>query len=192
MLSEMRDTVGLVMLGTGVDPAEATFENASEAFDRIEQARDDGQVRQFTGNDYMDDLASGGFVACIAWSGDVGQLQLDNPNLRFTVPDEGGMLWTDTMVIPRGASNIDNAAVWMDYVYDPENAARIAEYIGFVPPIDGVQEVFAEGDEEQQELAEDPLMFPDDEIEERLHVFAPLDEEEEARFDERFSQIIGA
>jgi spermidine/putrescine transport system substrate-binding protein len=192
MLSEMRDTVGLVMMTTGVQPEDATFENAQPAFEKIEQAKADGQIRQFTGNDYMDDLASGGFVACISWSGDISQLQLDNPNLRFAIPDEGGLLWSDTMVIPAGARNIDNAAVWMNYVYEPENAARLAEYIGFITPVEGVQEILRTGDEEQQALAENPLMFPDDETEDRLKVFAPLDEEEEARFDERFSEIIGA
>lgn len=192
MLSEMRDTVGLVMLSTGEDPADATFDSAQAAFDRIEQAKADGQIRQFTGNDYMDDLASGGFVACIGWSGDIGQLALDNPDLRFAIPEEGGMRWSDSMVIPKGSQNIDNAAVWMDYVYEPENAARIAEYVGFNSPVEGVREIFESGTPDQQALAESPLLFPDDETLSRLHVFATLDEEEEARFDERFSEIIGA
>lgn len=192
MLSEMRDTVGLVMLSTGVDPADATFDNAQEAFERIEKAKADGQIRQFTGNDYMDDLASGGFVACIGWSGDIGQLALDNPDLRFVIPEEGGMRWSDSMVITKGSPNVDNAATWMDYVYDPENAARIAEYVGFNSPVDGVREIFEAGTDEQKALAESPLLFPDEETNARLHVFATLDEETEAQFDERFSSIIGA
>ena len=192
MLSEMRDTVGLVMLSTGVDPAEATFDNAQAAFERIEKAKADGQIRQFTGNDYMDDLASGGFVACIGWSGDIGQLALDNPDLRFVIPEEGGMRWSDSMVITKGSPNVDNAATWMDFVYDPENAARIAEYVGFNSPVDGVREIFEGGTDEQKALAESPLLFPDEETNSRLHVFATLDEETEAQFDERFSSIIGA
>lgn len=192
MLSEMRDTVGLVMLSTGVDPADATFDNAAEAFDRIEQAKVDGQIRQFTGNDYMDDLAGGGFAACIGWSGDISQLALDNPDLRFAIPDEGGMRWSDSMVIPKGAANIDNAAKFMDFVYDPENAARITSYVGFNSPVEGVREVLEAGTDEQKALAESPLVFPDDATNERLHVFATLDEETEAQFDERFAQIIGA
>ena len=73
----------------------------------------------------MDDLATGNFAACIGWSGDISQLALDNPDLRFAIPEEGGMRWFDTMVIPAGAENVANAAVWMNYLYDPENAARI-------------------------------------------------------------------
>ncbi|MEX2553293.1 MAG: spermidine/putrescine ABC transporter substrate-binding protein, partial [Actinomycetota bacterium] len=86
MLTEMRDTLGLVLLGLGKDPATITFDGAAEAFDKIEKAKVDGQIRQFTGNDYMDDLAAGNFVAAVGWSGDISQLALDNPDLRFVIP----------------------------------------------------------------------------------------------------------
>lgn len=191
MLTEMRDTVGLMMLLTGKDPAEATFEDATEAFDLIDQANSSGQIRAFTGNDYMDDLATGNYAACIGWSGDISQLALDNPDLKFAIPEDGGMRWFDTMVIPNGAENVANAAVWMNYLYDPENAARIEAYIGYMPPVKGVQEIFAAGDATQQALAESPLMFPDEATLAQLSVFANLDEEEEAAFDERFAEITG-
>ena len=192
MLTEMRDTLGLVMLAAGEDPGDATVDSAEAAFERIQEAKDNGQIRQFTGNDYMDDLASGGFVACIGWSGDIGQLALDNPDLRFVIPEEGGMRWSDTMVLPNGAENVANAAIWMDYAYEPENAARIAEYVGYNSPVAGVREIFEAGDDFQKSLAESPLLFPDEDTNARLHVFASLDDETEATFDERFSSIVGA
>jgi spermidine/putrescine transport system substrate-binding protein len=192
MLSEMRDTVGLTMLLTGKDPAEATFDDATEAFDMIAEAASSGQVRAFTGNDYMDDLTSGNFAACVGWSGDISQLALDNPDLRFVIPDEGGMQWSDTMVIPNGAENVANAAKWMDYVYDPEHAALITAYVGYNSPVQGVQEVLAAGDDTQKALAESPLLFPDAATLAKLHVFANLDDEAEAAFDERFAEITGA
>jgi spermidine/putrescine transport system substrate-binding protein len=192
MLSEMRDTVGLTMLLTGKDPAEATFDAAAEAFDMIEDAASNGQIRSFTGNDYMDDLTTGNFAACVGWSGDISQLALDNPDLRFVIPDEGGMQWSDTMVIPNGAANVANTATWMNYVYDPENAARITAYVGYNSPVAGVQEVLASGDDAQKALAESPLLFPDAATLAQLHVFANLDDETEAAFDERFAEIIGA
>lgn len=192
MLSEMRDTVGLTMLLTGKDPATATFDDATEAFDRIEEAASSGQIRAFTGNDYMDDLTSGNFVACVGWSGDISQLALDNPDLRFVIPEEGGMQWSDTMVIPNGAEHVANTAQWMNYVYDPENAARITTYVGYNSPVQGVQEVLAAGDDTQKALSESPLLFPDAATLARLHTFANLDDETEAAFDERFAEIIGA
>ena len=192
MLTELRDTVGLTMLSLGADPAEATIDSAAEALDKIEEAANSGQIRQFTGNDYMDDLASGNFAACVGWSGDISQLALENPDVRFVIPEEGGMQWSDTMVIPAGAEHVANAAVWMDYVYDPANAARITEYVGYNSPVAGVQDILAAGTDEQKALADSPLLFPDDDTLGRLHVFASLDEDAEAEFEERFATIIGA
>jgi spermidine/putrescine transport system substrate-binding protein len=191
MLTEMRDTVGLLLLASGIDPADATFDDATGAFDRLQTAKDDGTIRQFTGNDYMDDLASGNFAACIGWSGDISQLALDNPALRFVIPDEGGMQWSDVMAIPVAAPNTAAAATWMNYVYDPENAARITAFVGYNSPVDGVREVL-EANPDTAALAESPLLFPDEATLSRLHVFKTLTEDEEAAFDERFAEIIGA
>ena len=191
MLTEMRDTVGLALLADGKDVTNITFDDAAAAFDRIERAKADGQIRQFTGNDYMDDLAAGNFVACVGWSGDIAQLALDNPDLRFVIPEEGGMRWSDVMIIPTEAPNIGNAARWMDYVYDPVNAARIAAYVGYNSPVEGVQDELRK-DPETAALADSTLMFPDEATLEKVHVFASLDEDEEAQFEERFSAITGA
>lgn len=192
MLTEWRDTVGLTMLLLGADPSAATLESATPALDKIEEAAKSGQVRQFTGNDYMDDLASGNFAACVGWSGDISQLALDNPDVRFVIPEEGGMQWSDTMVVPAGAEHVENAAKWMDYVYDPENAARITEYVGYNSPVAGVREILAAGTDEQKALAESQLLFPDEATLARLHTFASLDEDAESAFEERFATIIGA
>jgi spermidine/putrescine transport system substrate-binding protein len=193
MLTEMRDTVGLTMLLTGNDPSKEglTMDDADAAFEMIDEANSNGQIRAFTGNDYMDDLATGNYAACIGWSGDISQLALDNPDLRFSIPEEGGMRWFDTMVIPAGAENIGNAAVWMDYLYDPENAARIETFIGYIPPVDGVREVLAAGDDTQKALADSVLMFPDQATLDQTLVFANLDEETEKAYDDRFAEITG-
>jgi spermidine/putrescine transport system substrate-binding protein len=189
MLTEMRDTVGVIALGMGIDIESITFEQAEPVFDRIEEAAQSGQIRRFTGNDYGDDLASGNVVAAVAWSGDVVQLQLDNPDLRFLIPEEGATLWSDNMLIPKGAQNYENAHRWMDYFYDPVNAARVAAWVQFIPPVEGVKEELEAID---PELANNPLIIPDDETAARLFVFKRLDEDEEAQFDERFESIIRA
>ncbi|HEX5615319.1 MAG TPA: spermidine/putrescine ABC transporter substrate-binding protein [Acidimicrobiia bacterium] len=185
-LSEMRDSLGLVYQAEGKNLADITFDDAQDALDRIEAAARDGQIRQFTGNDYQDDLVAGNFVACVGWSGDVVQLALDNPNLRFVIPEEGGTLWSDTMVVPKGARNIANAAKWMDYCYDPENAARIAAWVNYISPVDGVREILAT-DPETAALAESELMFPADDV--NVTAFPPLDDEQEQQFDERWATI---
>lgn len=192
MLKELRDTLGLTMLLLGEDPAKATMATADAAFAMVEKAAKDGQIRQFTGNDYQDDLTTGNFAACIGWSGDIAQLALDNPDLRFVIPKEGGMQWSDTMVLPAGAEHVANAAVWMNYVYDPKNAARITESVGYNPPVAGVQEILAAGTDAQKALSKSQLLFPDEATLSRLHVFASLPEKEDLDFENRFGKIIGA
>jgi spermidine/putrescine transport system substrate-binding protein len=160
MLSEMRDTVPLVMKADGVDPADATEDDWMAAIDKIRQASEDGQLRRFTGNEYTNDLAQGNAVASIGWSGDAVQLQDDNPDIEFVMPTEGCMLWSDNMVIPVGAPNPTAAYEWMRYVYEPDNQAQITDYNYYVSPVQGVQEVL---EEEGSEAAESELVFPSEE-----------------------------
>ncbi len=190
MNTEMRDTMGLLMLGLGIDPSTVTsFNDAAPAFERLERAKQDGQIRAFHGNDYFDDLASGNFAACVGWSGDILQLTLDNPSLRFVIPEQGGMRGVDNMVMPRGARNREAAARWMDFVYDPVQAAQITAAVQYISPVKGVQEELAKIDEA---LATHPLLFPDAATSARLNSFADLTEEVEQEFDEAFSRITGA
>ncbi len=197
MLTEMRDTLGLVMLGLGLDPAQATVEDARKATDRIQEAVDSGQIRRFTGNDYGDDLVAGNVWAAFAWSGDVIQLQLDNPDLRFLIPDEGLMLWSDNMLIPKGAKNKANAELFMNYVYEPEVAAKIESWVNFICPVQGAQQAIRDlgaelGDEDLAALADDPLIFPDEATLAVTNVFKDLSEDEERQMNELFEAVIGA
>jgi spermidine/putrescine transport system substrate-binding protein len=190
MLDEMRDTIGLILLGEGIDPSTITsFDQAAPAFEKIERAKVDGQIRQFTGNEYVDDLASGNFAACIGWSGDLFQLETETDAVRFVIPEEGGTRWADVMVVPKGAKNVANAAKWMNFVYDPVQAAQLTLYNYFISPVAGVRDEVAKLD---AELAENPLVFPDEATSSRLRAFANLDEDTEAQFDEAFAKIVGA
>jgi spermidine/putrescine transport system substrate-binding protein len=190
MLTEMRDTMGLLMLGLGIDISTITsFDQAAPAFEQLEAAKDSGQIRRFHGNDYFDDLSNGNFAACIAWSGDVAQLQYDDPRIQFVFPEEGATSWADTMVMPKGAANRDQAAAWMNFVYDPVQAAQIAAWVQYVSPVAGVRE---EIDKIDPELAANPLIFPDAEVLANVYPFASLSEDVEAEFDAAFSRITGA
>lgn len=161
MLTEMRDTVPLVMKADGIDPTDATEEDWLDTIEKIDEAADSGQIRRFTGNDYTKDLANGDAVAVIGWSGDAVQLQADDPDIQFVMPDEGCMLWSDNMVIPVGAPNPTAAYAWMEYIYDPENQAQIADYNYYVTPVAGTKDVLAE---QGSEAAESDLVFPSDEF----------------------------
>lgn len=167
MLKELADSVGLVMLDNGDDPATVTDETFQAAIDKVQAAVDSGQIRRFTGNDYTGPLANGNLAACVAWSGDIVQLLADNPKLKWAIPEPGGMIWTDNMLIPQGGSAA-TASTYMDFVYRPDIAARIAAYINYVPPVKGAKEELAKTD---PETANNQLIFPDDETLAKVNQF---------------------
>jgi spermidine/putrescine transport system substrate-binding protein len=179
------------MQATGADPSNPSFDDAAEAFELLEQAVDDGQIRAFTGNDYQDDLVAGNFVACVSWSGDVAQLALENSDLRFIIPEEGGNVWADTMVMPKGTENVDSVAAWLDFAYDPVNAARITAEVQFVSPVKGVKEELVKLGGDAAALAESTLLFPDEETLSKVKGFGALSEEDEEKFDTEFSRLAG-
>jgi spermidine/putrescine transport system substrate-binding protein len=116
------------MAANGDDPTKVTDASWDRAIKVVKKAVDSGQVRQFTGNDYSGPLAKGDLKAAVAWSGDVVQLQADNKHLHWNLPKEGGGIWTDNMLIPKGG-NVYTASVYMNYVYDPKIAAAIEDYV---------------------------------------------------------------
>ncbi|MDX6626731.1 MAG: spermidine/putrescine transport system substrate-binding protein [Solirubrobacterales bacterium] len=157
LLSEMRDTVPMTLKCMGVDPEKATREQWMAAVAKIKAAAESGQVRRFTGNDYIQDLVSGNVAFVLGWSGDAVQLQKDNPNIEFVMPTQGCMLWATSMEVPIGAPNPAAAEAFMNYVYDPQVQADIAEYVNYVTPVAGVKQILAKRD---PALAKNQLIFP--------------------------------
>ncbi|HEX9968561.1 MAG TPA: spermidine/putrescine ABC transporter substrate-binding protein [Acidimicrobiales bacterium] len=188
LVSEMRETVGLLMLTQGADPSRVTAAAAHGAVDRLEAIVASGQIARFTANEFVDALKADEFAACLAWSGDIVQLQAERPDIRFVIPDEGGIRWFDSMVIPKGAQNVAGAGDWMNFVYDPENAARITVGVQYISPVIGVREALdAMGN---GALADNPILFPDDETRRRLYFWAGLDRAEEDEVQSRFSALV--
>ena len=157
MLTEMRDTVPLVLQSEGIPADEATKEDWLAAIDKLQEARDSGQIRAFTGNEYTEDLTQGNIVAAIGWSGDGTLIGLDSAEWRR--PTDGCDLFFDQAVVPIGAPNTAAALEFLNYVYEPEVAADITEYVQYVTPVDGVQEILAD---RGSKLADDPLIFPEE------------------------------
>jgi spermidine/putrescine transport system ATP-binding protein len=191
MLTEMRDSVGLTMMGMGLDPSVVDEQGALDAVAKIAEATNDGQIRAFTGNEYLRSLESGDFAACVAWSGDVVQLQKNRPDITFVIPAEGGMSWYDTMVIPKGAPNAYAAADFMNFVYDPVQAAQITAYVQYVSPVKGVKEQLIKMGGEAAELANSPILFPSAADAARLKVFADLPAEVDDAITAAFLKVTG-
>jgi spermidine/putrescine transport system substrate-binding protein len=186
-LNNMADTMGLVMLDNGDDPAKVTDESWNRGIDRLQGAVDSGQIRRFTGNDYAQPLTKGDLAAAIAWSGDIYQLLPSNDKLRWQLPDKGGMIWTDNMLIPTDGSS-PTASTYMNFVYDPKIAAQIAAYIAYVPPVKGTQEEMKKID---PELAKSPLAFPSDAALAKTHQFDPAAQNNQT-YIEQWQKVLGA
>jgi spermidine/putrescine transport system substrate-binding protein len=163
--NSMGDTLGLVLLQNGDDPAKVTDASFDRAIATVQKAVDSGQIRRFTGNDYAQPLANGDLAACMAWSGDVAQLIADNPKLHWNVPEQGGIIWTDNMFIPLGGS-VPTACTYMNFAYDPQIAAQIAVGTSYISSVDGVKPFAVKLDPAS---ANNPLIFPDAATLSQLH-----------------------
>jgi len=188
VLTEMRDTMGLIMLDMGKKPEDFTDDDFNAAIAKLGDAVDSGQVRGFTGNDYMQDLASGQIAACLAWSGDVIQLQADDPSIKLVTPESGQMLWSDNLMIPNKAQHKKNAEIVINNYYDPAVAAQVAAWVNYICPIQGAKEEAAKID---PELVNNQLIFPNEATLAKSHVFKALDEATETKYNEAFQQLQG-
>jgi spermidine/putrescine transport system substrate-binding protein len=186
-LTEMPDTMGLMILDGGGDPSKVDKADFDKAIERLQAGVDSGQIRQFTGNDYSGPLAKGDIWAAVAWSGDMVQLTADNPNLKFVIPDAGGMIWTDNMLIPTGG-DVFTASTFMNFVYDPKIAAQIEAYVNYICPVEGAAEEIKAID---ASLADNTLIFPDEATLAKVKIF-DAEAADDAEYKEQFQAVIGA
>jgi spermidine/putrescine transport system substrate-binding protein len=188
LLTEMRDTVGLTLLSLGKDPASFTDDDFNAAMDKLQKAKDSGQLKGFTGNEYGKGLASGDIAACMAWTGDVVQLKADNPSLGYVLPPTGHMIWSDNFVIPNKAKHKKNAEILINYYYDPAVMAEVEDYVNYIPPVVGSKAVLVKQD---PEVANNQLIFPSSETMAKAHVFRGLSATEETKYNKAFQTLVG-
>ena len=201
LFSDMRDMTHLTLLSMDVDPLEATIEQVQAAMDKLRGPAEDGQFRNFYGNEYYDELANGNLALTVAWSGDVSQMKLyDNSDVEFVIPESGGMLWVDNMAIPTGAAHPLDAHLMMNYWYDLASAVPLTEYVGYFSPVSGVAErvledkeaAEAEGDTEWAAALEviAATSTPSEEALANVHNYRRLTEEEEGQWNELFNEVV--
>ncbi len=192
LLSGLDEAFALLMQGNGVDVTKWTADDFHQVCDDVEKQVGRGQIRRFTGNDYTKDLVSGDVLACQAYSGDVIQLQADNPDIRFVVPEEGAELWAESLMIPNLAQHKANAEKLIDHYYRPEVAAELAAWVNYVCPVPAAQAVLADSDDEETAaLAENPLIFPDADMRKHLAIARDITSTERLEFAKRWNAIAG-
>lgn len=192
LFSGLDESFSLLMQGNGVDVTKWTESDFHRMCDQVESMVKKKHIRRFTGNDYTSDLSKGDVLACQAYSGDAIQLQADNPDIEFVVPEEGGELWAESLLVPNLARHKANAEALIDFYYDPEVAALLAASVNYVCPVPAAREVLAASeDKETAELAENPLIFPDEDMRKRLVVSRDISSAERVSFAKRWNSIVG-
>ena len=188
LFSDAQDALGMTMLSLGDDPSDPSTEAVQRAADKVAEEKDKGQIRRFTGNDYIDDLAAGNLVIAQAYSGDVVQLQADDPDLDFVVPEAGGTTFVDVMAIPITTRNQLGAEEWMNYVYDRVNYAQLVNEVQYVPVLSDMTDELAKLD---PEVANNPLINPPEDTIARLHAWPALTDEQEAEYTTIYAEVTG-
>jgi spermidine/putrescine transport system substrate-binding protein len=191
VLSEMRDTIGVILLGQGVDITKVTEDQFMNAVDYMAGKISDGWIRGVKGNEYAEDLTSGDATAVIGWSGDMFILSSENEGkFDFAIPEAGGTISGDNFIIPSTATAAGkaNAEKMINYYFDPAVAAEVAAYVNYVCPVKGAQ---AEMEKIAPELASSEYIFPTEKTASRLNVFRSLTPDEESKWTEAFQQAQG-
>lgn len=188
LFSDVQDGLGMIMMSQGNSPENPSTESITKAVDLVREQKDRGQIRRFTGNDYADDLAAGNIAIAQAYSGDVVQLQADNPDLQFVIPESGGDWFIDTMVIPYTTQNQKAAEAWIDYVYDRANYAKLVAFTQYVPALSDMTDELAKIDPAS---AENPLINPPAEMQAKLKSWAALTDEQTLEFNTLYAAVTG-
>ena len=189
VLSEMRDTMGLIMLQEGIDiSGDFSAADFTKAIDVFREQVDSGQIRNVKGNSYVDDLANGDTIAAIVWSGDVTLVNGEaGDKFGFAIPEAGGTIWNDNFLVPVGSTRKANAEALMNYYYEPEVAAEVAAWVNYITPVEGAKEAAIAID---PELAENQLIFPNEETLSTVKMFRTLSGPEETEFQGAFQSVL--
>lgn len=188
LFSDAQDGLGMIMMSQGSDIENPTTESVQKAVDLVMEQRDAGQIRRFTGNDYADDLAAGNIAIAQAYSGDVVQLQADNPDLQFIVPESGGTTFVDTMVLPYTTQNQKAAEEWINYIYDRANYAKLVAFVQYVPVLSDMTDELNKID---PALASNPLVNPPQEILDKVKGWPSLTDEQTQEFNTAYAAVTG-
>lgn len=188
LLSDMQDGLGMVMMSQGNSVTEPTSTSIQQAVNLIREQKERNQIRKFTGNDYLVDLAAGNLVVAQAYSGDVVQLQADNPDLEFVVPESGGTWFIDTQVIPYTTQNQKGAEAWIDFVYDRANYAKLIASTQFVPVLSDMTDELRKID---PKIADNPLINPSQETMAKLQSWPALTDEQTQEFTAAYAAVTG-
>jgi len=189
MFGDTEDMPNLTLLGMGVEPSDSTPSDWNAAADLLREQRDKGIVRKYYGQGYIGDLQSGDLALSMAWSPDIHQSNISGyPDMKFAVPKEGLVQWTDYFAIPQGSEHPLDAITYMDFVFKPEIAAMMTSWIGAIPPVPEAQDVLKSTG--FKDIADSPLIFPTSDMTDQIHPYRVLSPTEQETWDDTFLGVI--
>ena len=189
VLSEMRDTIGLIMLQEGIDiSGDFSDDDFSKGVEIFREHVESGQIRNVKGNSYLEDLTNEDTLAAIVWSGDITVINAEaGDKWEFAIPEAGGTIWNDNFLVPIGSTRKTNAETLMNYYYEPEVAAEVAAWVNYITPVEGAKEAMQAID---PELAENQLIFPNEETLATVKLFRTLTSEQEQKYGAEFQSVL--
>ena len=188
LLTDTQDGLGMIMLSQGHSPENPTTETVRKAVDLVKEQKQMGQVRKFTGNNYTSELAAGKIVVAQAYSGDVAQLQADNPDLRFVIPQSGGTTFIDAMVIPYTTEHQNWAETWINYVYDRAHYAKLIAHTNYVPVLSNMTDELNKID---PKLGSNPLVNPPQAVLDNVKSWPTLSDQQTQEFNKLYAAVTG-
>jgi spermidine/putrescine transport system substrate-binding protein len=201
MRADTQDLGNFGLLKLGIKPETSSLADWQAAGKALTQQRDAGLVRGYYGQSYIDELTSGNTWISMAWSGDIFQQNLSSGSaLKFVIPDEGGTLWTDNMMIPKYAQNPVDAMMLMDWYYRPQIAAQLTESINYISAVPAAQPIIARDAAKASgssrrvlhEVATSELVWPTPVDYQRLHNYPDVSGKLQARYEAIFNPVIRA
>lgn len=197
MYGDAQELGNFTLVGIGITPEDSTVSDWEKAAGVLQKQKDQGIVRKYYTQDYIEALSHGDVAMAMAYSGDIFQANLSGANLKFVIPDEGGIVWTDNMFILAHSEHALDAITYMDFTFQPQIAAMMAEGIDYISPVPSAKPIVeqdlakAHGSEKKnlKEILSGGLVFPSEKEYSQTYERKVLSSSEEKQWNSIFEPI---
>lgn len=158
LLDGVRDTLGATLKMLGYSLNTTNPDEINEAKEKLIELKKNGNLLAIGADDNTDKMARGEAAISILWSGEGLNLEAEHDNLKFVVPKEGANFWIDSLCIPKGTKNKENAELFINYLCEKDPSFRTADEIGYTTPQKEARE------EQDDNVKNNPNAYMDDEL----------------------------
>ncbi|MCZ1264271.1 MULTISPECIES: ABC transporter substrate-binding protein [Paenibacillus] len=181
LLDGAREVMGMGLNSLGYSLNDTNEDHLQEALKKLSTLTPN--VRAIVGDEIKMLLANEEAAVGLVWSGDASEIMDENDKLDYVVPEEGSNLWFDNMVIPKTASNIEGAHQFINFMLDPDHAARNTEYVGYSTPNAEALKLLPE------DISEDERFYPDETLTGKLEVYNNLGKKMLSHYNDLFLEF---